>query len=301
MSAVSSILTPILNPGGACNCVGTDPSHIAPDWGCVLQTFQIVMNDFVVIATFLIVLYIAYAGFMMILSPTNPEMRSRGRKRIFNAIIGLAIVLGAFLIVNSVMGVFYNGVFGSWNSILGSNGNDNCIVEKEPAALPGINGASNAAGSGTPDAPGGTVPTSNNYSGPVNVNSAVQCLDQRALSKSQGLCATFVKNALQCGGVAYQSCDAKNCGSYLKGAGYNSIANGSVSGGVGGFTPQTGDVVIFQPSSGNPHQGGHIEMFDGHQWVSDFKQSTILPNSSTAVTDAHYTTYTVYRLGGGGG
>lgn len=172
--AATSMLNPITSVG-ECACPGS-----APDWGCVLQTFQVLMNDFVVFATLLIVLYFGFAGFTFIQSPLSDEKRTQARNRMLNAVIGLMIVLCAWLIVDSVMKVLYNpaatgpdGVqFGPWNSILGSNGNDFCIIAKEPAALPGINGASNAAGLGTPDAPGGVANNGPLRTGGVNACNA---------------------------------------------------------------------------------------------------------------------------------
>ena len=36
---------------------------------------------------------------------------------------------------------------------------------------------------------------------------------------------------------------------------------------------QKGDVVVFQPVKGHPD--GHVAMFDGKQWISDYKQDSI--------------------------
>ena len=37
--------------------------------------------------------------------------------------------------------------------------------------------------------------------------------------------------------------------------------------------PQKGDVVVFSAIKGHKH--GHICMYDGHQWISDFKQRSM--------------------------
>jgi hypothetical protein len=42
-----------------------------------------------------------------------------------------------------------------------------------------------------------------------------------------------------------------------------------------GYTPQRGDVAVFAGSSAHPH--GHIAIFNGQQWVSDFKQRNMSP------------------------
>ncbi|MDR3548883.1 MAG: hypothetical protein P4M11_11585, partial [Candidatus Pacebacteria bacterium] len=45
LAHAASTLTPIIPTTGACTCSGS-----APDWGCVLATVQIVMNDLVAFA-----------------------------------------------------------------------------------------------------------------------------------------------------------------------------------------------------------------------------------------------------------
>ncbi len=158
----ASVLQPIINfSNGACTCSGaagsgsTVPS--APDWGCVLQTIQTGINDVVAFASIIITLYIAWAGFAFILSPTSAEGRQKARQRIVNAVIGLVVVLCAWLLVDSIMKVVYNssasgtGVasLGPWNSILSDSG-DQCIkpVTSSPQ-LPGLTAASNAGGGDT--------------------------------------------------------------------------------------------------------------------------------------------------------
>ncbi len=126
-----TIFNPIVS--GECLCPGR-----APDWGCVLQTFQAAMNDFVSFAVVIITLFIAQAGFTYMTSPTNPEKKQLANKRLLNAVIGLLIVLCAWLLIDSLMKVIYNqnSGFGPWNSILVSNGNDLCIQPRQaPSAM----------------------------------------------------------------------------------------------------------------------------------------------------------------------
>ena len=57
--------------------------------------------------------------------------------------------------------------------------------------------------------------------------------------------------------------------------GYTELASGTLdkgnaAGGPAGYTSQKGDLAVFAPSDG--HDSGHIELFDGEQWRSDFKQ-----------------------------
>ncbi|MBA3789497.1 hypothetical protein H0X32_03885, partial [Patescibacteria group bacterium] len=89
----------------------------------------------------------------------------KARARLFNAVIGLVIVLVAWLLIDSLMKVIYNSgsSFGPWNSILADSG-DKCFIAKaNPPPLPGLTDAANTSGGtgGTgPSVPGagGTLP-----------------------------------------------------------------------------------------------------------------------------------------------
>jgi hypothetical protein len=131
---------PIVPQTGACHCPGS-----APDYGCVLQIFQNVVNGAVILGVVLCVMWIAYAGFTLMLSGGNPEARSQGKTRIANAIIGIAVILCAWIIVDFVMKTLYDpattfesGTFGPWNSILAPASGSECIKQTPPDALSDI-------------------------------------------------------------------------------------------------------------------------------------------------------------------
>lgn len=93
-----------------------------------------------------------------------------------------------------------------------------------------------------------------------------------ALSRSSGYCARYVRKALQSAGYdftpnpsAYQYATRGT----LAQAGFTKISND--------MAPQVGDVVVFDRSSKHPH--GHIQIFDGSHWISDFRQNSINPYS----------------------
>nr|WP_317199109.1 CHAP domain-containing protein [uncultured Psychrobacter sp.] len=106
-----------------------------------------------------------------------------------------------------------------------------------------------------------------------------------ALSRSTGYCARYVRKALQAAGYeftpnpsAYQYASR---GTLAK-AGFTKISND---------TPhQVGDVIVYDRSSRRPH--GHIQIFDGNGWVSDFRQKGISPysgvHSYTTWRDSQY-------------
>jgi hypothetical protein len=224
-----------------------------------------------------ITVFIAVAGFTYMTSGGNAEKRQLANKRLTNAVIGLLIVLCAYLLVDSIMKVIYNPnagdgtvKFGPWNSILGSNPGADCFaVRQPPASLPGLLGANNTASNATggPGVATGptTLPTSSTSG--LNVSAAVNHLDSAAIpSPGNGQCAQWVRQALDAGGFddSGHPTDAKNYGPFLTSKGFSDVGSSDSS-------PQAGDVVVIQNYPGGSVPG-HIAMYDGSQWVSDFVQ-----------------------------
>lgn len=56
-------------------------------------------------------------------------------------------------------------------------------------------------------------------------------------------------------------------------------------------SPQSGDVAVIQPIPGHPD--GHMSMYDGKEWISDFKQLHGLYPSQTYRTAQP--SYKIYR------
>jgi len=80
-----------------------------------------------------------------------------------------------------------------------------------------------------------------------------------------------------------QSGDAGDYGPFLLRHGAKTVSPDS-------YNPQVGDVVVFDKTSQHPF--GHIEMYDGHQWVSDFMQHGFSPYRNSSATPS----FTIYRL-----
>lgn len=87
---------------------------------------------------------------------------------------------------------------------------------------------------------------------------------------SQGLCARYCRLAFEAGGVdtTGHPGDAKDYGPLL-------VRDGAVPLAPATYTPQLADVVVFDGSAAHPH--GHIAIFNGTQWVSDFVQHNMSP------------------------
>ena len=90
---------------------------------------------------------------------------------------------------------------------------------------------------------------------------AVRHLQTNARQSSQSRCAEYTRRAIEAGGLRLMhTASAKNYGSSLICAGFREVRG----------TPQPGDVVVIQAITGHPH--GHMAMFDGQIWISDFRQ-----------------------------
>lgn len=124
-----------------------------------------------------------------------------------------------------------------------------------------------------------------------DIDKIVSTAASRAGVKSQGKCATYVRQALQAGdlkkqikgglGHAYQYAQA------LPQIGFVPVGN------INSVRPQKGDICVFPRYGSNSSGGaayGHVCIFTGTQWVSDFVQRTMFPNSSNKSLP-----HTIYR------
>lgn len=129
----------------------------------VLQLIQNVMNAMVSIGLVAFVLVLAYAGFSFIVNPTNPEARTKARSMLINVVVGLVIVLGAWLFVDFIMKALTgeNGAagFGPWNSILSDTADVSpCIHATVATPLTGFGGVATGVIDGSQATGGGQLP-----------------------------------------------------------------------------------------------------------------------------------------------
>ncbi len=129
--------------------------------------------------------------------------------------------------------------------------------------------------SGTGGTPGGA-----NKEG-WDINAAVAHLNSSAEPRSIGYCARYVRQAMEAGGLstAGRPGSAKGYVSFLPSIGFTEIETSS-------YIP--GDIVVFDAVPGHVH--GHIAMWNGSQWVSDFKQRSMIVASGYSNG-----TYHIYR------
>ena len=102
---------------------------------------------------------------------------------------------------------------------------------------------------------------------------AMRYAKKHAKTESSGYCARYVANALEYAGIKFQrqpSAYMYHSNGILKKAGF-----GLVSTSMSGYSPQPGDVCVI--GRFNNHKHGHICIYDGKNWISDFVQRTPSP------------------------
>jgi hypothetical protein len=126
----------------------------------------------------------------------------------------------------------------------------------------------------------------------LNIDKAVEHLNENARAVSSGLCARYVRRAIQAGGLGLKPPypkSAKDYGAYLEKYGFVKVRPRPAP----KYLPKRGDIVVIQPYSASyPH--GHIAMYNGERWVSDFFQQggSIWPGPGYR---QHQPEYDIYR------
>lgn len=111
-------------------------------------------------------------------------------------------------------------------------------------------------------------------------DAAVEYLVEHAKSHSKNSCALYVRHAISTGGCPTfgQPPSACDYDLFLPDLGFNEAPQD-------GYVPQKGDIVVFSAIKGHKH--GHICMYDGKQWVSDFKQRSMYSASAYRSQGTH--------------
>jgi hypothetical protein len=121
----------------------------------------------------------------------------------------------------------------------------------------------------------------------TGIHRLISWLDTHAHLHSAHHCAASVRQAMEAAGMATEdrpvSGDAGDYGPFLVRHGAEVIPQQS-------YEPKAGDIAVFDRS--DDHPAGHIQVFDGEHWVSDFVQHTFSPYRDQESTPP----VTVYRL-----
>ena len=101
-----------------------------------------------------------------------------------------------------------------------------------------------------------------------DVEKATTYLTKQAQLKSQHECARYVRLAIQAGGCPtyFHPASAKDYDVFLPKLGFKEIP-------ITGYKPVKGDIIVIKPPQNqSEHEHGHIAMFNGKIWISDFRQ-----------------------------
>lgn len=101
-----------------------------------------------------------------------------------------------------------------------------------------------------------------------DVDKATTYLTDHAQSQSKHECARYVRLAIQAGGcLTYiHPASAKEYDAFLPKLGFTEISTAD-------YTPLAGDIIVIKlPQNAKGHEHGHIAMYNGQKWISDFKQ-----------------------------
>jgi hypothetical protein len=152
-------------------------------------------------------------------------------------------------------------------------------------------GGSSGGGSGGGSSGGGSGGgSSGNIS--YNVTSTINWLNNNSHDlwvTAQGQCAFYVRQALEAGGIntSIHPLAAREYGPYLESWGFRAV-NTTIF--------QAGDIAVIQgylggssDSNGIPY--GHIQIYNGNIWISDFKQNGFWPGSGYRKYNPSYVIY----------
>lgn len=200
-------------------------------------------------------------------------------KRVFWLVsaIGLTIAQSAYSNSDYVATVIDSDVDSTINSLI-SNSNKNSVANSYSSTS--FATAKNSFSSSYSSS-GIVAQLTSNSAPSIAANFAARA----AHRSSQGRCALYVRRALQAAGYSFtqQPSAYMYANGTLASAGFVKLSNSN-------YVPQVGDVAVFNRSGKNPH--GHIQIYDGSQWVSDFRQPKFSPytqhNGYSVWRDARY-------------
>ena len=111
---------------------------------------------------------------------------------------------------------------------------------------------------------------------------AAEYATEKAEKKSVGMCALYVRKAIIAGGIPlYVGGDAWSYKYMLPILNFHQVGKETVL--------EVGDIAVFQPIGGRKY--GHIAIWNGKQWVSDFKQRNLIVHSDYLKAGCEYAIY----------
>jgi hypothetical protein len=139
----------------------------------------------------------------------------------------------------------------------------------------------------------------NNTEQEKNMNTAIEHINKIVEPTPKGRCANHVRRALNKGGFDVKKPKdgrgyAKNFDKPLEDAGFDNIASNAHPAiyPPEGYRPQAGDVVVMESYPAQTPPAGHMAIYDGRQWISDFRQREFWPGDSYR---NYKPSYAIYR------
>jgi hypothetical protein len=156
---------------------------------------------------------------------------------------------------------------------------------------------------------GGAIPVLRNLIGITDKHVKVQCYTLDADAAAVGLtrrkkprppapdephqCAKYVREALNDGGLPVGGLGNANVmGPKISHYGFTEVP-------ANNYSPQTGDIAWFPPNAVS--EIGHVTMWNGREWISDYRQPNGMSPYTGKLPNAPYTIYrSNYRSGSAG-
>ena len=153
-----------------------------------------------------------------------------------------------------------------WGSDGNENDTDNSSTGSNQGGQSGNAGGAEYVGGGGNSGSGGG---NNNNPGTYNITTAVSYLEAHAYpsyNNNCGHCARAVREALEAGGLSTTGhpTDACDYDSFLPLIGFHLVSKNN-------YSPEKGDIIVLEAVEGHSH--GHIAMYSGNKWISDFVQN----------------------------
>lgn len=107
-----AIVSSAVMPGPIVTCDGVNCTICD-----IAKVAQNVLNTGIFVAVFLSALLFAWAGWKYLTNIANPSGVSEAKSLFGNVLVGLLIILGAWLVIDTLMKTLTNGQFGPWNKV----------------------------------------------------------------------------------------------------------------------------------------------------------------------------------------
>lgn len=101
-----------------------------------------------------------------------------------------------------------------------------------------------------------------------NIDKACETITENALTTSKCCCALFVMRAMNAGGCPIGLFPAWYYSTILPIYNFKEVSQFN-------YVSKKGDILVIENSK--EHFWGHIAMYNGNQWISDFKQKNMIP------------------------